>query len=412
MGKMKKQLAFVIGVVMLLVCQGCATDPRFGELKKTIPIDVDRAMDLVISILQDAEASPMIKGQTAKEYNKFADKFFELHKNKMDDSLQAQEWDQAIAHADRINYAAMVVKDNPTSVPITVSPPDPGPVREAAAREAAALHYSAGLDLQSTAVTKDEFKAAAKEFKRVFELVPGYEDAEQRYRDCQERAMQKVAILYFGEPPQNAQLGIGEFLADEFMVACTNSSDRQEYVSFLNADQLRILAEGQGITLPATEDPTEATRVGKALGIDALVIGRVSSVSVNYPADEESRVSRSGVITKTVRNADGSYYNVEVPVSATVYYFKRHGEANVTASFQLLSVEGGEMLCHGEKQAKPFQAYSWARFSGNEAALTLQDRNACKMPEGRPKPQMENIALAIKEIADHFASEVCTYFNK
>lgn len=409
---MRRQIVFVIaGLTVLISFSGCVIDQRLTLAKDyTKAKQWDAAVENITEILSDPGATPMTKKSAGKVFAEAGPPFYQEHEEQAKLAKDAENWDVANYHSDIIQRTAEVVAG--AAPEVKVKAPDMEAFDAEVNPEAAALHYEQGLRLQQKAQSKADFKEAAKEFRRAFEYVANYEDARQRYESCKEQGKMLVLLLPFRDGPGEGA-GLGQVFPNALQATCAQNPQLSEFLNLELPEQFRIKAAAAGgATLTANSDIGSLAQAARGLGYDAIITGQFTNVYTSYPPESQTSIRRERTVTKYVKKADGTSYSYEKAVAATVYYYERTASADVAATFQILDVDGGAILKSGDYSGRQVEAFQWARFSGDEDALTSADSKLCKLPEGRPKSPEANIAIALQQVLENFANEIGVFFNK
>lgn len=397
-------IMLVIAVVLFGTLLGCVTDPRLTLAKDAVERqDWDTATENAIEALSENPKSKT----AASLLKKSLPNWYAAHSEAGQRAAESQSWDEAVRQADMVReVSAKAAKLSPDLAQIPA--PDMQEMRGEAAAEAAVIHYQNAVDLEAEA----KFKDAAKEFKVTYTLQPTYLDARQRYDQNREKAMQKVIVLTFADPASGASPGIGQAVTAGIGNEVRRSVEMQEFMRLVPMEEFLLKAQEQGLPVPATLDVASATRLGKATGIHALVLGNVNSVYTNYPPESMQSFSRNATVTIYYKNADGSTGSYQKQVYATVNHYERSAEATTSASYKIVDVNQSAVVKEGEYTGQVVENFKWARFSGDQAALNSGDKALAREPEGRPKPPQQNIAVAASQVIKNFSENIAFYFNQ
>ncbi len=403
---MKRSMCRVGALGFLAVAMwlpGCATDPRLDLAKQAVERkEWDVAAENAGAVYREDPESRA----PAKLLKQILPSWYPAHEDLAKKAVEAQNWDEAVRQADAVKAMDSLVAGHKELSKIPV--PELSSLREESAAEAAVTHYALAVSLES----EGRWKEAAKEFKITQTFAANYQDSAARYAQNREKAMQKVVVLSFDDPAGDAAPGIGEGITSGIANAVRRSTDMQEFMKLVTTEEFQLEAQKMGLQVPSNLDAASAAALGKQVGVHAIVVGDVTSVITTYPSDITQSFSRSGTITKYVTHADGTVTSYEVPVYASVTYFERAAEATVSANFRIVDVATASIVKDGQYTGRQVEAFKWARYSGDEAALTSQDSTLARQPEGRPKPRSENIAIAARQVVENFSGDISMYFNQ
>ena len=390
-------------LVTLLFLWGCATlEYTFteygGAYKRAVESykvgDLDGAVrNLVISLTKKPnyeKASLLLKEVAPKAYEK--------HKNKAIEHEQKEEWDEAVAEYDALLGLAKMVSSLGSDYP-KINVQAYAERREIAVQSAAEAHYKRGISLME----EGEYKKAAKEFKRSLEFVPGYKNAESLYVKSREKALVRVAVMSFENRTGKTQFGdVGALLTDQIISTALNL--HPEFIEFVTRDYLNqlIMERHLGEMGDIEKNPS---KMGKLLGINAFVFGKVLSLVVNYPPTTSTSYDRETTIYRS-EDEGGSY-----TVHATVTYYKRKGEVTITASFQIISASTGTIMKSDTIEASVMDEVRWARYSGDSRALTSEDKRFCAQGERPLRPEGVLVNNAVDRLSKRLAEEIINFFK-
>jgi hypothetical protein len=190
---------------------------------------------------------------------------------------------------------------------------------------AAEIFYQRGV----LALEAGEPKHAWHEFQGVREFEPGYRNVEALVQRAFEAGRTRVAILPFSD--QVGVPGLSQQVAERIGVSVEGAFGAQYPFTELIATD-RVMAT---MTVDQLSDlrRSEALRIGRLLGADRVVVGRIYGLRSNTTADHYQQTIYRHV---TVRDTDGTaieHYD-EVPFSAVI----RERDVAVRYEFEVLDV--------------------------------------------------------------------------
>lgn len=250
-----------------------------------------------------------------------------------EERLQAGEPDGAVVEYDRMLVIEALAKDAQGDFQRA---PDVASERDRAAAAAAERHYQTGLKHEA----REKMMDAAAAYRKAFALVPGFRDAESRYRAAQSAAVRRIAVLAEDKTGKNRALA--ESIASAVV---SDVMDRNpEFIEFV--DRLRVVqligkeAElFQGGLIDA--ETVKGELVGKLKGVHAFVF--VAPAQIRKTEGQWRTDKRENTVEETVYNKKGKAAGKRRLTARWTENVKRN-EAAVTASYQIIEVASGRIL--------------------------------------------------------------------
>ena len=192
--------------------------------------------------------------------------------------------------------------------------------------------------------------------------------------DYHTQAIRRVALLGFDDFP--GQAGSGAIVADVF----------EKYLltgpyQLVERSQAEPILQQQGLSLSQAGGVSQAAALGKALGVDALVLGSISeltdtseqTVMVDIPQEETEPVyqsvlvqGRHGLRDVTEQTGTQTVYNDQsVPETETL-------PARVGFNARMVSARNGELLWSGSGSADGMDISSAAEYASAKVIQALQ----------------------------------------
>lgn len=358
------------------------------------------------------------------------------------------DWDTAFKHYDVLveierelnTLPPLVDKKTRTPVELPPVPVDAEKERNKALRNAAEAHYQKGLAIMREPGASDW---AVQEFDAALRFVPDYKDARQMaveayYRDglyfkeqrdykqayknlekCQARtpgykdtarlldelrdkARVRIALMPFRNQSGYAQLGdLSQLLAQEIHKQLAGRSPglvefftedyvRQQFVLYLvETGKLDSrIADMFRNTLEITE--ANATEVGKAIGMDYFLFGRVMRV---YTPPLKEGLLESG--EKTLLFVGKVSWNI----------YRREASAEVDASWEVRVVDTGQQLFYENSRGAALDRTEWVTSQQSESWLPreVRERNTGNRPV---KKSDQLVREAVAKIGEDVASKL------
>ena len=197
-------------------------------------------------------------------------------------------------------------------------------------------HYENGLFFQE----QNDWRNAAVSYRKASNYRKNYKDVTSRYEFCREKGMIKIAVMPFKNKSGKDEFGaMGDFLASEIISSAIDTDP--EFIRFISREYLDQLLAEQGLQKTEVIDKNSAVRIGKLLGVHAFVFGKIFSIIPDSPRDLRSNYKKVGTIKVYDKNLKKS---VVVPAYCNYSIIERMRSIRVQASYQVISVETGEII--------------------------------------------------------------------
>ena len=337
-------------LIAILAAFGCAHKRYYQEANDAFSRgDYDRASFMSVEALREkpdfAEALDLLRTAVPRA--------FEQHGSRAKSNEERQDFDGAVAEYRKIENLAGAV----SSVRSDIDLPDVSVQKRVVSLSAAESHYLTGLELLKegeAASGSGRFKQAAVEFRKAQEFVPDYKDSKALYERARHEAVIRVAVLPFWDAGYGAQ---GRILADHVIARAMGRNP--EFLEFVTREHFYQIEKEIGQTV--IFDSKKSVEMGKVLGVQYIVIGRVLSAIVDGPERTDSRGSDSCSIWEKkdqYRTGTVSWVTHELKASAVV-----------NASFQIIGVETGQIVAADTVGMEETDIAMWTEFKGDEKCL-------------------------------------------
>ena len=160
-------------------------------------------------------------------------------------------------------------------------------------------------------------------------------------------------------------------------------NDLKEFIEIVSRDQIDQIINEQKLSQSGMVDNNKNIDIGRILGVQEMVTGKVSRVQVS-PVNE---IKENKNYTKRI-TVDYEYYTdengkqkkraVKGDVTARAKIFKNSRTANMTVSVTLLDVESAKILYSNSFNEEYKYEYEWASFSGDKRALSSKVKNLAR----------------------------------
>jgi tetratricopeptide (TPR) repeat protein len=269
-----------------------------------------------------------------------------------------------------------------------------------ARNSAAEMHYQWGLRLEREGRDRE----AANAYRMAREYIFDYKDTAERYSRTRAAALQRIAVLPFDNLSGNRQFGLlGEIISDQLVTHAMSDRRNLEFLEFVTRERLDQLIAEQQLSRSGYIDPSAAVQIGKLLGIHAFVFGKVLSVITEYYPETREVIREDKEISQG-RNQPN------ITVSATVTVFRRRATARIVSSYQIIDVESGAIVRSANLPQETEVVVEFARFRGDERALSAKSKALVDRGEQYPPPANELVFLTVERISKLLADEIVRFF--
>ena len=426
-----KNLLFpsLLTVIFAALClTGCAG--KHGKLMESAQASY-RANDYEAA-LRDAVMALKHKPDYDKAQN-FAPTFFDAAVEARQRSISTLErtsdkfrWDQIVAEYKGLIEINALVQNLPplihkkTKQRITFDTRDYTSQLAEASDNAAEAHYQEGTRIANLASDVETQKRAAKEFKAVEEFVPGYKDVRTRYEQARSAGVKRMAILTFEDKSGKAQAygALSETITDNIISNVLNDTAATEFLAIISRDRLEQIMAEQNLSFTGRFDAQTVAGIGAVAGVHELVIGQITQIIYTPARPKQSTWDRQATIRKktgTERYVDNEgntktrakYSNVKI--SARVMKTQVESSASIIGSYKIIDVNTAEL-----KQADNFTTKhefnaEWAKFTGNQDALSKSDQALASRPEEDAPVEEEMVLEAANQLASELAETLKAY---
>ncbi len=281
---------------------------------------------------------------------------------------------------------------------------------------AAEDHYQEGLRLLKLK-GRENAKSATAEFEKALSFVPGYRDAAQKADSALEQAVQILAFFPFVNNAWNIPTSqFADNMLNKTISDLLNDSEVMKFTRIVDKQmQSRIISEQMG-SMNAMMDDKSRVEIGQLLNANILVSGTVDSASLEGPQTSMTQYHRTADIKVEETEEQSGYYknqssdtlnnststadsqSADVTVIGTrkafadVYVYTKTITFEVTVSYKAVDIETGTLLKSDTLKISLDDTSKWAEWSGEEEALTWEDKNLIDKYE-EPVLSAQQIAL-------------------
>jgi hypothetical protein len=292
--------------------------------------------------------------------------YFESQANNEIASNSNFKWKNAIQSYNQINNLYEQIRQCPGCLRVVKSPKnyyaELGPLKEKAADES----YNAGINALMKG-TRNDAKQAYFNFADAQSFVPGYKDVIDYLDKSKWEATLKVIVEQIPLPKRyDLSGGFFQDQVEEFLH--TNYTD-QNFIKFY------------------TPREAEAQQLAQA---DQILRIQFDDFSIGNTAlkEKEETVSKDSVKVGEVK-MEGKMVPVYNTVKAKLTTIRKEVLSNGLLSMVVVDARTSGILSHKKFTGEYLWFNSWAKFNGDERALSTQQLNLCKQREMQPPGAQE-----------------------
>jgi hypothetical protein len=327
--------------------------------------------DAVIKSIQRLRQNPdhSKSAQTLQNAYPLAVEFFETQANNEIASNSPFKWKNAIQSYNAINQMYEQIRQCPGCMKVVMKPKnyyaEIGPLKEKAAEES----YNAGINALMKG-TRNDAKNAYYNFVDAQAFVPGYKDVVEYIDKAKYDATLKVVVEQIPVPARyNLSGGFFQDKVEEFLHQ--NYPD-QGFVKFYTP------VEAKNVNLPAADQII-------TIAFDDFSVGNTNMKEKEETVSKDSvKVGEAKIEGKTV-----PVYNT---VKAKLTTYRKEVISTGLLSMVILDAKTNGVLTHKKFNGEYAWVNTWAKFNGDERALTDQHLAMVKQKEMQP-PQAQDLFL-------------------
>ena len=300
-------------------------------------------------------------------------------------------WDQIVAEYEGLIEINKLVSSLPpltrkkTSEPIIFDIKDYTAQFNEALEEAAAAHYQEGIRLADLSDDPDTQKRAAKEFKMVAEFITDYKDTQTRYEQARSAGVKRIAILTFEDKSgrRRAYGALSETITDNIIGSILNDPESTEFLTIVSRNHLEQVIAEQDLSLVGLVDKQTVASIGKILGVHEIVIGQITQIlyippetkrtTLNRKRTEHKKTGTEKYVDKNGKTKTRPKYS-DVTVTAKLLHYQLESSVSIIGSYKILDAQTAELKKADNFTTKHKFTTEWASFTGNEDALSRNDR--------------------------------------
>ncbi|NUM75694.1 hypothetical protein HUU40_15135, partial [candidate division KSB1 bacterium] len=153
-------------------------------------------------------------------------------------------------------------------------------------RDAKELSAKAYYNDAMALISRGSYKDGVRMLWKIRDFYPeGYHDSEQRVKVAIDSAKVKVAVMPFDNLTASVKSGdIGSTISSE--IIAFGVAPRPVFIDFVTRDYVQSLLSEQSLGLSGTVNTTTAPQIGKLIGIQVFVFGKITAINPYYPKDQ------------------------------------------------------------------------------------------------------------------------------
>lgn len=298
---------------------------------------------------------------TLKEAYPLAVEYLESQANNAVASNTAFKWKNAIQSYNSINQLYEQIRQCPGCLKVISNPKnyyaELGPLKEKAAEES----YNAGITALMKG-TRNDAKQAYYNFADAQSFVPGYKDVIEYLDKARWEATLKVLVEQIPVPSRyNLSGGFFQDKVEEFLHSNYNETS---FIRFYTPREA---------TSEKLEQPDQVLR----LQFDDFSVGNTTL------KEKEETLTKDSVKVGEVK-MEGKLVPVYKTVKAKLTVTRKEVLSNGLLSMVVMDARTNGILTHQKFTGEYLWVNSWARFNGDERALSSQQLALCKQKETQP----------------------------
>ena len=272
----------------------------------------------------------------------------------------------------------------------------------------AEYHYKRGLEYRKKR-DKQSQKNAANEFMLAQEFVPSYKNSKQMYEEARAAALITLLIRPF-EGKQN----LVNYIRDQLMMVQSKKS--KEFLKIITRDQMVSILEEQRLQLSGMVNDNQIGEIGELSAANHIL----SASLVTTHKSPEKIVTKDIVQEKNVVVSKTKYLDdneeektseLKENVYATVNYFKKSAESNLSLTYQITDVNSGQLIYSNTVKTNSKFFHEWATYKGDKRALSSKYKNLCRYEEEFAPSKSELHMLAAQKLPKKLMKKISEHYS-
>ena len=260
--------------------------------------------------------------------------------------------------------------------------------------------YNDGMAL----IKERDFKTGVKVLWKIHDFFPeGFKDSEVQIQTAIDSAKVKVAVMSFKDLTFNTKYGnVGSNLSSE--IIADGIRQKPVFIDFVTRDYVHSLMSEQSLGASGAVDASTAAQIGKLIGVDVFVFGKMTAINPNYPKVKKV----SGESKAYRRNYDT---NTTYTIYANWTKFTRIGEVTVSANYQIVDVNTGRIVDSKSISRTASSIKQWVTYTGDEEAIERSVLAHNTTGDESVDPPEVLTSQAIQQISYAIAANILKYYE-
>ncbi|SHG50145.1 hypothetical protein SAMN04488109_0549 [Chryseolinea serpens] len=376
---MKPGRLLILFSIILLACSSGKQAYERGDYYGAV-------MKAVQRLRQNPDHSKSL--ETLKNAYPLAVEYFETEANNQIASNSAFKWKNAIQSYDQVNNLYEAVRQCPGCKKAVPNPKNHyaeiGPLKEKAADES----YNAGIEALMKG-ERNEAKKAYFNFSDAQAFVPGYKDVVEYLDKAMFEATLKVIIEQIPVPARyNLSGGFFQDKVEEFL---HNNYTQQSFIKFYTPEEAKVAQ------LPYADQIIR-------IQFDDFSVGNT------LMKEKEETVSRDSVKVGETK-VNGKMVPVYNTVKAKLTTYRKELSSNGLLSMIVVDAKTNGVLTHRKFPGEYVWVSQWARFNGDERALSDEQLRICRQKELQPPGPQDLFLEFTKPIYNQLIPSVRNFYQ-
>ena len=273
---------------------------------------------------------------------------------------------------------------------------------------AAEYHYKRGLEYRKKR-DKQSQKNAANEFMSAQEFVSSYKNSKQMYEEARAAALITLLIRPF-EGKQN----LVNYIRDQLMMVQSKKS--KEFLKIITRDQMVSILEEQRLQLSGMVNDNQIGEIGELSAANHIL--SASLVTTHRPSEKiisEDIEQEKNVVVRREKYLDDDgeekVKKIKENVYATVDYYKKSAESNLSLTYQITDVNSGRLIYSGTVKTNSKFFHQWATYEGDKRALSSKYDNLCRLKEEFAPSKSELHMLAAQKLPKKLMKKISEHYS-
>jgi hypothetical protein len=326
--------------------------------------------------------------ETLKNSYPLAVEYLEGQANNEIASNSQSKWKNVIQFYSRINQMYEEIRQCPACLTIIKMPKnyyaDMGLLKEKAADES----YNAGINALMKG-NRNDAKEAYYNFQDAQGYVPGFKDVVEYLKKAKDVATLKVVVEQIPVPLRYSLSG--DFFQDKVEEFLHNNYTERSFIRFYTARE----AGAVGL-----DNPDQILRIQ----FDDFSVGNIAL------KEKEETLTRDSVVVGEAK-VNGKNIPVYNTVKAKLTTYRKEVISMGLLSMVAVDAKSNSILTHRKFEGNYVWANTWAKFNGDERALTKEQLNWCKQREQIPPPAQDLFLQFTKPIYDQLTGAVRGFYQ-